>query len=179
MRTKTILYLLVKCFLRWLMSLICEWIVCRGWRILDWMVITKSSWLHVIFGQLFCFQQLLYGDFQLTAPLRKLRQEGLSEARFSHVSTRISKLFRVILRLSLKQSLGRSTRHIPWASSPYSSTLRIHTSSMHWIFPVHRAWVFSRRVCMQGMLARESTSVSGIWSCHLIFSSLRRQEAWK
>ena len=93
------------------------------------------------------------------APLLiRLRHNGRFKARSSQASTGISKLFRVVLRLSLKRSLGRPTLNFPSASSPNRRTLGIRWSFLRRICSVHLACTFSKRVCMLGMLARERTS---------------------
>ena len=63
------------------------------------------------------------------APLLiRLRRDDRFKARSSQPSTGISKLFSVVVRLSLKRSLGLPTLRFPSASSPYRSTLVIRWS---------------------------------------------------
>ena len=108
-----------------------------------------------------------------------LRHDSRLKARSSQASTGISKLFRVVLRLSLKRRLGRPTLNFYSASSPNRSKLGIRWSFMRRICPAHLACTFSKRVCRLGMLARERTSLSGFVTVILIFVSLRRQVVWK
>ena len=80
--------------------------------------------------------------------------------------------FRLDLSVFLNLFLGPQAFRLPSVSSPKRSCL---PSFIRATWPAYLSWVCIRNVEMLGRPAFSNTSVSGILSCHLIPSILRRQ----
>ena len=112
---------------------------------------------------------------QCTAAL----QESLDSARLSHDWMSIDALFRSLLQVSLKRSLGRPLDLAPLESSPYSKSLGMRPSAIRRTWPNQRRRRWLRSMKMDGSPARSSTTVFGILSCHRMLSMRLRQRRWK
>ena len=110
-------------------------------------------------------------------PLRAAaRHFGLSIAACSNELWLMLKAFSDTLTVSLKRLFWPPRERLPSWSPPNRSFLgsRWTRSGMQTTWPAQRSWLCIRMVSILGRLARVSTSVSGVLSCHFMPSSFLR-----
>ena len=103
----------------------------------------------------------------------------LSCAATSQDSGLMLNALREALRLSLNRFFGAPRERFPSCSSPNNSFLGSRASGIRTTCPAQRSCDCMSTVLTQGRPARVRTSVSGIFSCHLMPRSLRRLVVWK
>ena len=114
------------------------------------------------------------------APLRTdARHLGLSLAACSHELWLMPKAFSDTLRVSLMRVFWSARERLPCWSSPNKSLVGSRWSGIRTAWPAQRSWVCIKMVWMLEMLARVSTSASGILSFRFMPRRFLRLMVWK
>ena len=102
-----------------------------------------------------------------------------SAAATSQSAGLILPAFRSCLQTSLKRRLGRPAGLVPVASSLFSMSLGIPSSSMRLTWPSQRSQLWLSKANTQGTSDCARTSLFGTRSCQVMPKMLLRQHTWR